>query len=163
MSLDAVFARNKRRVVGLAAKILGSSDAEDAYQDAVIRALEAAGTFAPKDDRQADTWFYSIALNVCRNRLQYAGRECRGGTVRLPEGVEEMLPARDGESEEVKALKGALNRLPPDQSEILRKMYNDNLSHREIAAELGIAEGAARVRLHRAMEALRRLMKKEVA
>ena len=52
-------------------------------------------------------------------------------------------------------LSEALQSLPPDMRAVvvLRDVYD--LPHEAIAAELGISEGAAKVRLHRARRKLR--------
>lgn len=46
-----------------------------------------------------------------------------------------------------------LSRLPADQQQMLRLRFYEDLSHREIAARLGISEANARVRLCRALAA----------
>lgn len=53
----------------LAAVVLGeSADAEDAVQDAAIRAWQHSDDL--RDLRRFDAWFDRIVLNVCRDRLR---------------------------------------------------------------------------------------------
>jgi RNA polymerase sigma factor (sigma-70 family) len=48
-----------------------------------------------------------------------------------------------------------LGRLPAEQRELLRLRFYEGLDHDEIAARLGISTGSARVRLCRALAALK--------
>lgn len=140
--------------------MLGLSDAEDAYQDAVMHAMSVADGLTFENEAHADSWFYSVGLNICRDRMRQNGRR---GSAGLPEGAEEFISAPEQAPDETMALEASLKRLPTEQEEILRKSYFENLSHREIGRQLGISETAAKVRVHRAMEALRAIMKAEVA
>lgn len=52
--------------------------------------------------------------------------------------------------------RSAVERLPRQDAEILLLKYTEDWSYRELAAHLGIAEGAVESRLHRARSRLRR-------
>jgi RNA polymerase sigma factor (sigma-70 family) len=56
------------------------------------------------------------------------------------------------------ACESVLRRLPPADARILRMKYLDGMSGREIAAQLGITEGAAWTRVHRVTAAARSLL-----
>lgn len=61
-------ARHAPRLLGLARRLLRSEqDAEDAVQDAFLRAHRAIGTF--RSQAVFGTWLYRIALNVCRDAI----------------------------------------------------------------------------------------------
>jgi RNA polymerase sigma-70 factor (ECF subfamily) len=55
-------------------------------------------------------------------------------------------------------LRAALDRLAPKDRDVLAMCYLEDLSFAEIAAILGITEGAAKVRHFRALERIRKLM-----
>ena len=48
-----------------AAKLVGEADAEDAVQEAIIRAWQAWSTL--HDERAVHAWFLRITINVCHN------------------------------------------------------------------------------------------------
>src|SRR5262249_54253574 len=58
-------------------------------------------------------------------------------------------------------VRAALEQLPPRDREVLVLLYMEDLSAVEIAATLGMTEGAVRTRHLRALERLRRLMPAE--
>ena len=71
-----------------------------------------------------------------------------------------MLDAPDrASSAEVRSqVRDALGQLPEDARQIILMRDLQGLDTAEAAAELGISDGAAKVRLHRARAALKRLL-----
>jgi RNA polymerase sigma factor (sigma-70 family) len=138
----------------LAAVILGNSaDAEDATQDALVRAWQARGRL--RDAERFDAWFQRIIVNACRDRL----RRYRAGPKFLPISPrdEEASVAGDtaSASTERAALLGALGLLNPDQRiAIVMRFYLD-LEVDEIARRLNTSPGTIKSRLHRGLKQLR--------
>lgn len=142
----------------LAYRLTGNEeDARDVVQEAYLRAFKGLKRF--RGDAQFSTWMYRITANCASTFL---GRRQRN----RHEELTEDLNARDerpAASPEVQAeasalrdrLQVALQALPPKLRAvvILRDVYD--LPHEAIAAELGISESAAKVRLHRARKKLR--------
>src|SRR4029453_15746479 len=65
--------RGLDRAFRLAGLILGDrTEAQDATQDALIRAWRAAATL--RDPAGFDAWFDRILINICRDRLRGAGK-----------------------------------------------------------------------------------------
>jgi RNA polymerase sigma-70 factor (ECF subfamily) len=83
----------------------------------------------------------------------------RSGRRRREWSLEESIPTVD--SGEGASLRDALNRLPADDRTIIVLKAIEGYSHSEIADLLGIKRGAAEVRMHRAMERLRALVKED--
>ena len=142
----------------LAYRLTGNEeDARDVVQDAYLRAYRGIRRF--RGDAAFTTWMYRITANCASTHL---AKRTRNRHDELPEDgaiVDERaeidpVARMDGEYER-RRLTEALEQLPPDMRAVvvLRDVYD--LPHEAIAAELGITEGAAKVRLHRARRKLR--------
>jgi RNA polymerase sigma-70 factor (ECF subfamily) len=142
----------------LALRLTGNEeDARDVVQESYLRAYRGLKRF--RGDAQFTTWLYRITAN-CANT--YLGKRSRRRTEALPEDVEiaDVDPERDPAARADATLlrdrlEVALESLPPKLRSVvvLRDVYD--LPHEAIAAELGISESAAKVRLHRARRKLR--------
>lgn len=142
----------------LARRLTGNEeDASDVVQEAYLRAYRGLGRF--RGDAQFSTWLYRITANCAATHL---GKRSRRRTEALADddSVVDAHPERDPAARAEAAvlrdrLEAALEVLPPKLRAVvvLRDVYD--LSHEAIAAELGISESAAKVRLHRARRQLR--------
>jgi RNA polymerase sigma-70 factor (ECF subfamily) len=140
------------RVTG---RILGSREAaEDAAQQALERALRSERTRADLDD--PDAWLARIAQ---REALRIWQREQQIRVRRTSAvGLEALAgPDRDMERlEDRMQLEAMTAGLAPDDRRIITLKYQDDLTQQQIANRLGIPEGNAKVRLHRARKKLER-------
>lgn len=142
----------------LAYRLTGNEeDARDVVQESYLRAFRGLRRF--RGDARFTTWLYRITANCASTHL---GRRRRRRHDPLAEDAElpDPDPERDPASRADAALlrdrlEEAILRLPPGLRAVvvLRDVYD--LSHEAIAAELGISESAAKVRLHRARKKLR--------
>jgi RNA polymerase sigma-70 factor (ECF subfamily) len=142
----------------LAYRLTGNEeDARDVSQEAYLRAYRAIGRF--RGDAQFSTWMYRITANCAAT---YLGRRSRHRHDVLDDTVPVADPRTDNDpqlradaSDLRNRLARALDDLPPRLRSVvvLRDLYD--LPHESIAAELGISESAAKVRLHRARNKLR--------
>ncbi|MGE3620307.1 MAG: RNA polymerase sigma factor [Acidimicrobiia bacterium] len=142
----------------LALRLTGNEeDARDVVQEAYLRAFKGLKRF--RGDAQFSTWMYRITANCAATQL---GRRARHRHDQLDDAdpVVDERPAHDPQAQvdlgELRdRLTEALVDLPPRlrQVVVLRDIYD--LPHEAIAAELGISESAAKVRLHRARKKLR--------
>jgi RNA polymerase sigma-70 factor (ECF subfamily) len=105
-------------------------------------------------------WLYTIALNLKRQYLRTKGRRPES---ELDEMVERTLAHSPGEArfENRQLLELGLKRLAPDAAEVIVLHWFGDLSMGEIATMLSISESAAKVRAHRAYEALRSIFEQE--
>ena len=142
----------------LALRLTGNEeDARDVVQEAYIRAFRGIGRF--RGDAQFSTWMYRITAN-CANTLLAKRTKHRHDVLDDTDPIVDDRPAADPQLQaDATALRTrlteALEDLPPKlrQVVVLRDIYD--LPHEDIAAELGISETAAKVRLHRARKKLR--------
>ena len=142
----------------LAYRLTGNEeDARDVVQDAYLRAYRGLKRF--REEAQFSTWLYRITANCAsttisrrtRNRHEDLDDEVGPADERRdydPQARAEMSLERDRVSAAVAGLPPRLRAVV-----VLRDVYD--LSHEAIAAELGITEAAAKVRLHRARKKLR--------
>jgi RNA polymerase sigma factor (sigma-70 family) len=145
----------RRGVVIYAFKLLGSctpevthARAEEIVQEAVAQAFAKVDTYDTA--RPAVNWLLGFAINVIRQTQRDRGRTAAMIDNTPLDQLEDLVDRIHGlEAQELLSLVSA-----PDQ-QILRLAIIDGLSGRELAAELGISEGTARVRLHRAKQQLR--------
>ena len=138
-----------RLVAGLALVLGGRAAAEDAVQEALVRAWERTARGETIDS--LPDWVAVVAMNLLRSRLRRLRAELR---------ATERLAARDrhlgnpgwgqGHSEERLDLARALRSLPRRQREALVLHYFGGLGVAEIAHALRVREGAAKSLLHRA-------------
>jgi RNA polymerase sigma-70 factor (ECF subfamily) len=142
----------------LAYRLTGNEeDARDVVQDAYLRAYKGLKKF--RGDASFSTWMYRITANCASSYLVKRSRD-RHEDLDDEKGLVDERPEVDPElradaAAERQRLTDALQALPPDMRAVvvLRDVYD--LPHEAIAAELGITEGAAKVRLHRARRKLR--------
>jgi RNA polymerase sigma factor (sigma-70 family) len=147
--------------VVLAGRVLGSPDlARDAAQEAAVAAMTDLGRLRSPD--RFGAWFCGIALNVSRRWRRQLQSEVPGLVPDLalvsagPALSAEIAdPALSAEIADTAArVRGAIAALAAGQQDAVRLFYLQGLSHREVAAELGISTGAVKARLHQARAAL---------
>jgi RNA polymerase sigma-70 factor (ECF subfamily) len=142
----------------LAYRLTGNEeDARDVVQDAYLRAWRGIGKF--RGEAQFSTWMYRITANAAATALQKRRRHRAEPLDEIRETADErpeVQPAVMAESaESTSTLAGAVAGLPDKLRTVvvLKDVYD--LSHDEIAHELGISVSAAKVRLHRGRKRLR--------
>ena len=150
-AFDALFRRHYETARALCARM--SSDAtsgDDLAQETFLRVLRHRATF--RGDARFTTWVYRIARNVC---LEQMARQARD--LRLAERwrVEAASAPEDHRGDDTEQLAAAMQSLTAEQREVLVLCRYHDLPFSEIGAILGCTTGAARVRAHRALAALR--------
>jgi RNA polymerase sigma factor (sigma-70 family) len=151
-SFGTLIRRHWTTALCLATRLLGSQDiARDAVQEAAITAMTGLDRLAAPD--RFGAWFCGITLNVSRRWLRQLRAELPGSPIDRPSPV--PGPAETAELADLAArVRGAIALLADGQAEAVRLFYLQGLSHREVAAELGISPAAVKSRLHQARSAL---------
>lgn len=142
----------------LALRLTGhEEDARDVVQDVYLRAYRGLRRF--RGDARFATWLFRITANCASSHLgrrrRHAHEELRDDDAPVDVRAE-TDPVQRAETGALRVeLQEALAELPPRLRAVvvLRDIYD--LTHEAIAAELGISETAAKVRLHRARRRLR--------
>ena len=167
--LEAALSIERTRLVRLCARLTGDwSAAEDLAQETLVEAWRSLARLRDADGLAP--WLTAIARNVCLRWARSRGRDhahradLTGDTG--AEGVAlDDLPADDDDlsialehDELAELLDRALALLPAETRAALIGSYMHELPQAELAARLGLSEGALRVRLHRGKLALRRAL-----
>lgn len=124
-------------------------DAADIFQETLLVAWRRSEAI-PADDREALSWLIAVARR-CRANHRRAGAARSRAVERLVEQVR-----LDTQSSSDLSLDEQLARLRPQDREILRLTYWEDLSAEQVARALEISPAGARKRLQRAREALAR-------
>lgn len=142
-----------------ASSLVGPDDAEDAAQEAILRAWQTWDTL--RDEVAARAWLTRITVNVCLQwRRGWLGKRI-ARTEPLDDGAGEIYVAPlgmdPGASDHTGALdiRAALNRLDADQRLVIVLRFYTDLDSTEAGAALGIPAATFRTRLRRALMALR--------
>jgi RNA polymerase sigma-70 factor (ECF subfamily) len=135
-----------------------SADAEDATQDAFVKAYYALDRFRSAEPFRP--WILRIVSNEARNRRRSAGRRERLA-LRVVErrGPGDAAPSPDAAAiaqETRRTLVGALEMLPERDRDVIACRYLLELSEAETATTLGIRPGTVKSRLSRGLARLRR-------
>jgi RNA polymerase sigma-70 factor (ECF subfamily) len=127
--------------------------AEDLVQETFLQLHRVRHTYQPP--RPVKPWVYAIARNVFLMHRRSASRRGRHEAV-ADDGLPEIAvaPDLDGLSDR-DTIRAALTGLPERKRETLVLHHMLGLSFKEVGAVLGISEGAAKVRAHRALAQLR--------
>jgi RNA polymerase sigma factor (sigma-70 family) len=152
-AFEAIVERYRRPLLRHCRKFLPEARAEDALQQALVAAWSA---LARGDDvRELRPWLYRIVHNTALNALRSSGFDY--------EELHDLLTASEVGGPAELAERSALVRqtlagmaaLPDRQREALLQIAVEGRSQDEVAAELGLSEGAVRQLVHRARTNLR--------
>jgi len=144
-----------RRVYSLAFRLTGDrTEAEDVAQEAYLRMFRGLAGF--REEARFETWMHRIVTNCA---ISMGKRRGRFGDVLASEPEDVPVPDTTAPTfAERDLLSRALAELPEGQRVVLVLKDVYGLSCREIGEEVGIEEGAVKVRLHRARKRLRELL-----
>ena len=143
--------RHLRRVFAICLSLLGeAADAEDAVQEVFVKGYEKLD--ALRDPEKFGPWIGQIARNRCRDILRARGRHPEQP---LSPGVANRA-AQD--AEDFGDLEAALGQLSEEHRLPLLLYYFEGKDTRAVARELGLTQGGACARLHRARQSLRTLL-----
>lgn len=124
-------------------------DAEDIVQTVFLKLLEGKNLPMRGHER---AWLAAVTINACRDLMR---RKCR----RKTEPLTEQIPFFDPEES---ALFDALTRLPEKYRLVIHLHYFEGYSCDEISSMLGITPSAVSMRLHRARNSLRSILKEDI-
>ncbi len=146
--------RHYRAAFAVALAVAGSrADAEDACQDAWVRALERLDSLRQPD--RFVPWLLQVVRNTAHNRREH-GRVRRAAPLDSPAAAAVADPREDPARAALAAgLEAALAVLSPVQREVVLLHDLEGWDHRAIAGALGLTETNARQHLFQARRRLR--------
>jgi RNA polymerase sigma-70 factor, ECF subfamily len=162
------------RLLAAARRLLrNDEDAADAVQEAFMAAFKSIDGF--QGAACLSTWLHRIVINAALMKL-------RGSSRRPEESIEDLLPRFDADGCWATAVHGwgatsddllerretrqmvrrCIDTLPETYRTVLLLRDIEDLDTEEVAETLGITPNAIKIRLHRARQALRTLLEREL-
>ncbi len=156
----AQLVRNHSELVyRVALRLLGNEDAQDASQEAWIRAWRNIRKF--RGQSAFSTWLYRITVNTClstyRRKQNQQAREFSSEELSyqpVPPGYKEDPETTALAEERREELLGALERVRAEHRAALVLRHMEGLSYAEIAEVLDVPDGTAKAWVNRGRAAL---------
>ena len=149
--------RYRPRLSRYALRMLGNrEDAQEALQDAFIRAYRAIGRC--DDPERFGSWLFSILVNRCRTA---GARSTRRARTFVSDDVATRSAAESHPAEQAawrEEIERALAQLDSDQREAFLLKHVEGLSYEEMAEITGAGVSALKMRVKRACDRLRGLL-----
>lgn len=173
-AFESLVRRHGGRMLATARRMLPTEDdARDVVQEALLSAFRSICSF--EGAARLSTWLHRIVVNAALMKL-------RGGRRRREESIEDLLPCFDDDGhftepvtswgadadtllerhETRAAVRRAIQRLPEQYRTVLVLRDMEELDTDETAAVLLLKPNAVKTRLHRARQALRTLLQREL-
>ena len=148
---------HQREIINFHYRFVGNlADAEDLAQETFIKAYKKINTL--KDYKKAKSWLYSIARNTAIDFF----RKNKNKEINLDNSVLENIAQatavdyqnRAAEKEISKELDHFIEKLVKEDRAIIKLLYYEGFSYKEIITLLNINENTLKSRLHRARKTL---------
>jgi len=137
----------------------GSSpeQAEELAQETMLTVWNKAASYNPQQ-ASASTWIFTVARNKRIDSLRKNGRVefDSGDPAFVPDNVSPAPDRQVIDSDRTEQVAAAMETLPPEQADLIRKAYFEDKTHHEIANETKIPLGTVKSRLRLALERLHR-------
>lgn len=168
-AFEDIVRRYEDRLYRLSFRMLGNHhDALDAVQEILVKLMAALPKFQGRS--RFGTWLYRLAANTCLDIRRKRGRtaaESLDATLEYsPATSLAILDDEPSDNPDVyieqqyreNVVRAALDQLPESQRRLLELRDLEDLSNSQVADLLGIEVGALKARLHRARQALKRVL-----
>lgn len=133
--------------------------AEDVAQEVFVRVFLSLERFQGKSS--ISTWIYQITVNLCRDLLRSQKHYHQGSPLEISPEAGHQGPSLEDTvlaQMEYRELWQAIFALPVAYREVIWLYYYEQLDLKELAQVLGISQSAAKLRLYRARQHLRKLL-----
>jgi RNA polymerase sigma-70 factor (ECF subfamily) len=142
-------------------RLRDSAAAEDVAQETLRRVMEACRAGRLQNPAALPSFIFQTAHHICLQHFRSSSREGRAlqrlsmedAQNREPHPLSTMIG-----DEQRKEVREALNRLGPEDRDLLRRMYYEEVDTEVLAQSLGVTAGALRVRKHRVLARLAALL-----
>ena len=164
-AFELLFRKYEGRIFNLVSRMVRGEDAYDLTQDVFCNALRSLHAF--RGDSKFSTWLYSIARNVCLNRIRHHSCIREESLEQLSEqqpqiqiadkspGVEAVI-----ETHEIQRIVNqVLSTMNEEQRLLITLRDFDQLSYEEICSITGMSMPNVKSRLHRARIAFKQRFK----
>jgi RNA polymerase sigma factor (sigma-70 family) len=142
------------RVIGR--QLSSPGEAHDLVQQTFLQLHRARRDFKP--GARLRPWIFTIALNLKREHFRRLRRRPEAPLELDGRNDPATPPVSPERAENERAVRRALDQLPPDHREVIVLHWFEGLSFPEVSAIVGASVSAVKVRAHRGYVALRKLL-----
>ncbi|MGI4863201.1 MAG: RNA polymerase sigma factor [Janthinobacterium lividum] len=155
--LTGLFERYQGPLFGFLARLANGDRevAQDLTQNVFVRVLRYRASYQPGQPFRA--WVYQLARHVWADHYQRQRPSADLEEVEKTAAHGRAAQAQRATTDQHEALQEALALLPAAQREVLLLHRFQGFDYAEIGEQLGCTAGAARVKAHRALDALRKI------
>lgn len=161
-ALTELYQRHASTLLGLLVRIVPQKpDAEDLLQEVFMQVWRDASKFSPERG-QPLVWMALIARSRALDHLRKSKR------LPKPTACTETAPAWEKETDALETaehgglVRGALAKLPSEQSEPISMAFYDGLTHKEIAQLQGLPLGTIKTRIRQGMLRMRDILAQQI-
>jgi RNA polymerase sigma-70 factor (ECF subfamily) len=156
-----LIARHQQAIYGyLQARLLEPADAEDLCQEVFLRCY--LGREKLSLSVSVESWLMGIAKNVLREHVRRITRRKEVAWTELCLELDSLMPPEQAEHRALDHLPGCLESLGPSAREAIDLRYKAKLSMEQISQQFSRSEGAVRLMVHRARQALRHCLEQKL-
>ena len=132
-----------------------SATAEEIAQMTLVAVWQKAQLFQP-EKASASTWIFTIARNLHIDLVRKAKRPepDQNDPFFVPSG-DKQADDSIAEAQDAARVRAAIATLPPDQQEVLRLSFYEDMSHGQISSALGLPLGTVKSRIRLAFRRIR--------
>lgn len=167
-AFETLFKKYQTPMFNFVSRMVRGEDAYDLTQDVFCNALRSITSF--RGDSKFSTWLYSIARNVCLNRIRSRATKCEDSLDEIYEINPSVEIADSGpspqsivEKHEIQHLvDSVLETLSPDQRLMILLRDFEQLSYEEIGEITGASLPNVKSRIHRARLAFKDKFKRYI-
>lgn len=165
VALEELYQLYSRQAFGLALRIIGNYEAaEDVVQEVFVRFRKQPSSYNPARGRFV-TWLLSVVRNACIDQLRRKNQHHLSLDFAEADGqLNQLAAGRTSVEEEVwlkvqrEAIRLALQKLPPEQAQMVDLAFFKGLPHQEIAITTGQPLGTVKSRTRQGLLKLKDLL-----
>ncbi len=163
LAFGAIIQRHQGAVFGyLRARLLEPADAEDLTQEVFLRCYQARGRFDSAE--MVRPWLIGIARNVLREHVRRTKRRKEIAWTEMCLELEALISVEDPHYDQaIGYLPECLASLGPTARSALEMRYHNSLRLADIGDRLRRSEGAVKLLVHRARQALKHCLNGKLA
>ncbi|KKU58027.1 MAG: RNA polymerase, sigma-24 subunit, RpoE [Parcubacteria group bacterium GW2011_GWA2_47_12] len=136
--------------------------ARDVVQDAFVKIYLNAARYQPMPGASLKSWMYKVLVNLCFTVWKKGKRDQEFNALLDPELMELVRDAGEEVEREARydrdTIVSLLSKLPVTLVRVIELHFLEGKPQREVARAVGISEGAVRARVHRAKQAMKKLL-----
>ncbi|OHA19356.1 MAG: hypothetical protein A3C08_01460 [Candidatus Taylorbacteria bacterium RIFCSPHIGHO2_02_FULL_47_18] len=136
--------------------------AQDVVQDAFVKIYLNAARYQPMPGASLKSWMYKVLVNLCFTAWKKGKRAQEFNALLDPELMELVRDAGEELEREARydrdTIVSLLSKLPVTLVRVIELHFLEGKPQREVARAVGISEGAVRARVHRAKQAMKKLL-----